>query len=72
MKNNLIENNDKIQDYAVFKGEGGVGGQNDMLVLFDANFNAESFAFYRIKKFQLLFELSHETRDEKQHSCVKN
>ena len=47
------------------RGRGGVGGQNDMLVLFDANFNAESFAFYRIKKFQLLFELSHETRDKK-------
>ena len=54
------------------RGRGGVGGQNDKLVLFDANFYAESFAFYRIKKFQLLFELSREMCDEKQHSCVKN
>ena len=29
----------------------GVGGQNDKLVLFGADFNAESFACYRIKKF---------------------
>ena len=43
----------------------GVGGQNDKLVLFGADFNAESFAFYRIKKFQLLFELLYETRDKK-------
>ena len=47
------------------KGGVGVGGQNDKLVLFGADFNAESFAFYRIKKFQLLFELSCETRDKK-------